>query len=858
MKKIRLFPRGLWQVGLRYLLAHRWQSLLMVLGISIGVAVIVAIDLANASASQAFDLSRQLVAGRTTHQIIGSGQQIPESVYSSLQTSEIAGDKAPIISIFVSSPQMGEIAFELLGVDVFVDGAFRNYVNSGTDIPLDQLIPFLTQPGAVMVSQSTAERYGLRRGDQIQLTIEGKVAAAVIAGILNNPEDRFAARALEGIIVADIATAQELSGRVGYLDRIDLIAPDNVSLAEWLASIEKLLPDGLVLQAGANRDMYLEEMTSAFKLNLSALSLLALVVGLFLIYNTMTFSVIQRRPLFGMLRCLGVTRVELSLLIVSEAFLIGIIGTLFGLALGILMGRQTIQLVSQTINDLYYTTTVQSAGLPAVSLVKGTMVGIAATVITALFPAWEAANSPARMALSRSSLEGKARSAVYMSAAAGILLIGASLLVFKYLPADIYFGFGGLFASIVGIAMLSALVMILIILIIGPFLSRALGLLGRLAPRNIINSLSRTSVAVVALMVAVAVAIGMGLMINSFRYTVQVWLSQTLTGDIFISAPTFLMSTPRIGIDPQVLDAANQLEGLEDIYYLRSTIVETNLGPVNLSASSNPNILYERLLKDLDLTEEQAWQEMLDDGVMISESLESRLGITTGDRIDLITPEGLRTFRILGTYYDYTSSEGLVLMAAPRFQALWQDDTVTAVALHLADGYDADERTQALQEAAAGFQQTRIVSNQGLKEDVLEIFDRTFAITSALRLLATVVAFIGVLNSLLLLQLEKQRDLGILRALGLTGRQMWSLVMLETGLMGFVAGLIAIPTGYTLAVILINIINQRSFGWTLQLYLGKVPFLEGMIIAVSAALLAGIYPAIRLGRMTTAEAIRYE
>lgn len=559
-----------------------------------------------------------------------------------------------------------------------------------------------------------------------------------------------------------------------------------------------------------------------------------------------------------MLRCQGVTRVELSLLIISEAFVIGIIGTLLGLALGILMGRQTIQLVSQTINDLYYTTTVQSAGLPAISLVKGALVGVVATVVTAIFPAWEAANSPARMALSRSTLEGKARSAVYLSAAAGVVLIVSSLLVFRYLPANIFFGFGGLFASVVGIAMLSALLMFVIVLIIGPILTRLLGLLGRLAPRNIINSLSRTSVAVVALMVAVAVAIGMGLMINSFRYTVQIWLAQTLTGDIYISAPTFLLSTPRNGIDAQVLDASSRLQGVTESYYLRSTIVESNYGPVNLSASSNPNILYERLLKELDLTEEEAWVEMLADGVMISESLQNRLEIGKGDSIDLVTPTGKHTFLILGTYYDYTASEGIVLMAKPRYEQLWQDETVTAVALHLEDGCDVDEKTRELQNAAAGIQQVRVLSNKGLKDDVLEIFDRTFAITSALRLLATIVAFIGVLNSLLLLQLEKQRDLGILRALGLTGRQMWSLVMLETGLMGFVAGLIAIPTGYVLAVILINIINQRSFGWTLQLYLQPGPFIEGMVIAVSAALLAGIYPAIRLGRMTTAEAIRYE
>jgi putative ABC transport system permease protein len=141
---------------------------------------------------------------------------------------------------------------------------------------------------------------------------------------------------------------------------------------------------------------------------------------------------------------------------------------------------------------------------------------------------------------------------------------------------------------------------------------------------------------------------------------------------------------------------------------------------------------------------------------------------------------------------------------------------------------------------------------------VLEVFDRTFAITGALQLLATVVAFIGVLSALLSLQLDKQRQLGILRAVGLTARQLWGLVMLETGLMGTVAGLLSMPTGYALSLILIYIINRRSFGWTLQMQVEPAPFIEALTVAIIAALLAGVYPAYRMGKMVTAEALRYE
>jgi putative ABC transport system permease protein len=209
-------------------------------------------------------------------------------------------------------------------------------------------------------------------------------------------------------------------------------------------------------------------------------------------------------------------------------------------------------------------------------------------------------------------------------------------------------------------------------------------------------------------------------------------------------------------------------------------------------------------------------------------------------------------------YYDYASTQGTVLMALPVYQSSWQDREITAMALKLAPGVDVDVITDQLQEALSPTQRLLVRANQTLRAEVLEVFDRTFAITGALQLLATVVAFIGVLSALLSLELERQRELGILRAVGLTVRQLWSLILLETGLMGSAAGLLAMPTGYILALILVYIINRRSFGWTLQMQVDALPFIEAFLVAVIAAVLAGLYPAWRMGRMLTSEALRSE
>ncbi|MEA4908247.1 MAG: FtsX-like permease family protein [Anaerolineaceae bacterium] len=849
-------PASLLRTGWRYLVSRGWQSVLMVFGIALGVAVVVAIDLANASAGRAFSLSTEAVTGRSTHQITAGVQGIPDAFYRQLRRQGLVETLAPVVTDYVFSPQLGSRPLQLLGIDPFADTPFRNYLGGGGQVDVAQLAAFLTRPGAVLLSEEMAASAGLKVGDPFQLEAAGRMQAVFVAGLLR-PDNDLTARALSGTLLVDIATAQELTGRLGHIDRIDLILPEN--RADELERLQAWLPQGYVLAPAGARASSVEQMTAAFRLNLAALSLLALLVGLFLIYNTMTFSVVQRRAIFGTLRCLGVTRREIFLLVVFEAGLVGLAGSAAGIGLGVLMGRETVRLVSQTINDLYFTTTVQDVGIPIQSLVKGGALGLLATVLTAALPAWEAAAVSPKAALSRSGLESKVKRLVYWSALAGVVLIlvgGALLLV----PDDsLFLGFAGTIAVVVGFALFSALTLAVGMRALAGILGHWLGLLGRMAPRNVLNAQSRTAVAVAALMVAVSVTIGVTLMIDSFRSTVQIWLGESLQGDIYISAPTLTSTTPSIPIQAEVLEALAGWPGVTRTNLVRSLRVDVSDGQAILNATNNDQIARERMWLSLGVPVGQVWSRLEEGSVIVSEPLARRLGLLkAGSQLRVNTPEGWRTFPVVGVYHDYASSEGSFYLDRALYRSLWGDETVTALDLRLADGQDADEVTAAIQERLQSGQRLFVRPNQALRSDVLEIFDRTFAITSALRILATVVAFIGVLNTMLLLQLEKQREAGILRAIGLTGRQLWRLVMLETGLMGLAAGVLAAPTGYALALILVYVINQRSFGWTLQFSAPPGVFLQAVAIAVAAAVLAGIYPAYRLSHLEAAEVIRYE
>ncbi|NIO42159.1 MAG: FtsX-like permease family protein [Burkholderiales bacterium] len=348
-------------------------------------------------------------------------------------------------------------------------------------------------------------------------------------------------------------------------------------------------------------------------------------------------------------------------------------------------------------------------------------------------------------------------------------------------------------------------------------------------------------------------------MINSFRHTVVIWLEQTLQGDIYISAPILTQTQPSTPLDPAVLEALRGRSDIRRIDTFRGVTVESPAGPLQLAATENPDYGEERLYLSADHPPEEMWEAMQNGEVLVTEPLARRLDLPQRDAtITLFTDEGARIYSVAGIVYDYGSSQGTVVMSLSTYRRSWRDDALTALALRLPEGSDADVMTTLLQDELSSVQRLLIRPNRALREEVLVIFDRTFAITSALQLLATTVAFIGVLSALLALLLEKQRELGILRAVGLTVRQMWGLVMLETGIMGAVAGVLAMPAGLVLALILVYIINQRAFGWTLQMRVGPEPFAQAFLIALVAALLAGLYPARRMSKTVTADAMRFE
>jgi len=841
----------LFKLGLRTHTRRPAQSALMIIGVALGVSVVIAIDLANSSARRAFSLSTEAVVGRATHQIRGGPAGLPDELYSQLRAQWGYEESAPVVEGHALALDLGKQPVTILGLDPLAEAPFRGFL-TGVMARSPGFERFYSRPGMVIVGSSFARRFGLAPGDRLRIQAGDRILGLTILGVLT-PADASASAGLEDVLLMDVAGAQEAVGTPGRLSRIDLI----LSPAQ-AARLSSILPPGIELVPASQESATASQLASAFQLNLTALSMLALVVGMFLIYNTMTFAVVERREILGTLRALGVTQGQIVAMLLTEAAVISAAGSILGVGLGWLLGQGAVRLVSRTITDLYFVLSVSEAPLSVGVILKGTGLGVLAGLAAAALPALEAGRSPPVMVMRRSSLEDRVRALSVPIAVAGVLLAAAGAGVIIVSGRSILASFGGLFAILLGLALVVPVVIRGLMLPAGSSLYRAVGTLGRVAARTVDAALSRTGVAVAALMVAISVTIGVSVMITSFRETVINWLDLTLRADVYISSPAETGTRPAGRLSPTLAMALSALPGVDAVETYRGVEVQSEYGTVLLSVVDARRQRDARLYRFARGSPQEVWEAVLGGGVIVSEPFAYRHAIpANGGSLTLLTDRGPETFPVEAIYYDYATDRGSVLMSENVFLSRWGDPGVSSFGVFFQQGVDLAHGMDRVRAALAGTG-LEVQANGAIRARALAIFDRTFTITAALRLLTILVAFVGVMSAMMALLLERTRELATFQALGLTPGGVWKLILMETGLMGATAGVFSWPVGVIMATVLIYVINLRSFGWTIQMALEPSVFIEALILGILAAVMAGIYPAWRLLRISVAEALRAE
>jgi putative ABC transport system permease protein len=458
----------------------------------------------------------------------------------------------------------------------------------------------------------------------------------------------------------------------------------------------------------------------------------------------------------------------------------------------------------------------------------------------------------------RSISEEQVRRMVPRAAAAGLALGALGWAMLELSTRSLAVSFGALALVVSGLALLTPAGAVLLLRLVRPLLGRVGGTVGLIASRGVVASLSRTAPAVAALVVAVSVTVGLGVMIQSFRGSLERWLDGTLRADIYVSLPGPTASRATGTLWPGLVEAfVAHPDVVAHSTYRALDLLEERGGYrlVALELDPRGEGAFDFLSGDAEAIM-RAFQA--DQGVIVSEPFAFRRALEVGDAVALPAPRGDRPLPILGVFRDYGSDQGAVMMSRSLYDRLFDDEGVTSLALFLAAGADSEDVVSDLLALVPDGRAVIARTNDTLRSASLEVFDRTFEVTAVLRMLAFIVAFVGVLSALMALELERSRELGVMRAWGLTPGELWKLVVTQTGLMGLVSGILAVPMGLVLSIVMIFVVNKRSFGWTLDMQVGPEVLAQAVGLALVGALLAGLYPAWRMSRTSPALALRGE
>jgi putative ABC transport system permease protein len=850
MPRFVLFYRLL----MRPLFREPVRTALTVFAIALGVAVVLAIDLAGAAATGSFRSSMETLAGDNDLEVVAAGG-VPESAVGTLAQLPFALRISPRIEGYAVVPDTKQ-TLPLVGVDLIAEGSNFTGANSPAHLSAstqdpEEALRDLESPDTIYVGSSL----GHKTGDHLELLINDQIKTYTIRGVYPD------ANGNESAIVMDIAAAQRALTRFGRVDRILIKLPDTPSLEIWQQRLKSVLPSGLDVRPQGSSTAENRRMLQAFRWNLRLLSYISLVVGAFLIYNTISVSVVRRRAEIGIVRALGASRGTVLAAFIGEAATFGLIGALLGIPLGRVMATGAVRLMAITVDALYVSSRPGAIALTPASLLAALCIGIGVAVASAYAPAREAAEVSPVEAMARGRREYDVSVKKFRDLAIAVILaVGAAVAarapaiygkpLFGYLSALLLIAASALaIPAFVDAASRAS----------SQILNRILGVEALLASRSLRASLRRTSVLVGALSTAIAMMTSVGIMVGSFRQTVLLWMGDQLPADLYLrpAGDPAADRHPTISLD--LANAIAKLPGVAAMDRLRAYEITYDGLPATL-ASADLRILgkyknsaffsgrpTEKVLADLHGA----------DTVVVSEPFTYKHHVKIGDHLKLSLGAAQPSFKIVDVYYDYSSERGNIIMDRNTMLKYLPDETPSNLAVYVTPGTAVDAVRAEIVQAAAG-RRILIFSNTNLRGEAIRIFDRTFAITYALEAVAIIVAVMGVAGALLALVIDRRRELGLLRFLGSSKNQIRKLILVEAALLGLLANVAGVILGFAISLVLIFVINKQSFGWTIRFHWPVAVVLGALAGVYAATVIAGLYPAEVAVRLNPLEVVHEE
>jgi putative ABC transport system permease protein len=820
--------------------AHDWlRTILTLLGVGLGLSVLVAIQIANRSALASFQNFTATVGARADFTITSNGPPLDETLLKRLSWAQ--GQ-----ALFHDPDEI----LELTGLDLLQDWQFTPVQG---DTPTTGL---LTDPQAVFIADTLAARLHLHENGPLTVTLNGHPVTLTVRGIVHAH-----AGLDDSVVLVDIAAAQQVMDREGQLDRIDIKLEPGVDKNAFLQHARQSLPGWLSIDPPTAAQGQAEKMTRAFQLNLTALSLVALMVGMFLVYNTVAVSVVRRRPEIGIMRALGTDRQTIFGLFLLEGGVLGAVGSLLGLAFGWALSFIVVKAVAQTVDLLYVPVhDVQPVLDPWLAMLAWVL-GVGMALMASAVPAWEAASVPPAEAMGRGAqhrLDPPGLRASLIMATLFVLIAMALCRMPPWHDLPIPGFLACLFVLLTG-AVLSGPSAWLISTVLKRPLVTLFQAPGMAAVTHLLGALKRIAVAVGALTVGMAMVASVAVMIDSFRATVVAWVDETVKADIFITAADNRSTIARGTLNPETVRDIRALPGIRssDAFYGTRIIYEGE--PAWLGAGDFNSIGEYGHLKFMHGDSNQVIQSCIDQPrVIVSEPFATRHHVQEGDTVTLQATDGPVPLTIAGVYYDYSSEAGWVVLDKGTFEKHLGPAPTTNLAIYLQPGVAPDEFRRLLRTRLGPHSDLDIETSGHLRAEILRLFNQTFAVTDGIQLIAVVVAVLGVMATLISLILERRRDIAILRCLGTTGDQVMGMVLVEAFVLALCGVVLGLSTGFGLSWVLIHVINKQSFGWTLIFHCPTASLSKVVALILAATVVAASYPARLASQVEPATHLRDE
>jgi len=842
------------------------RLLLILFGIILGVATILAIGITNQTALDSVTRLFEDTSGRA-NLIVVSAESDSGGFSDRIlrRVAETQGVAAAVPSIHIQSLLASDIRSEEIGLDFF-GASTGGLLLYGIDLEKDRQIrdynlvegQFLSEGGdEIVLVRTFAEENNIQVGRSIEVLTGTSIERLSVVGLIEKEGPGNLNNGAFGVILLD--TAQKYFYRQGKLDQIDILASAEIVTGGQLESLKENLQERLgsdyAVIFPAAQGQRMTQMLGNYQIGLNFLSGMALFVGAFLIFNAFSMSVVERKRDYGMLRTIGLTRTQVTSLVLVEAITLGLIGSLLGLILGIWMARGLTQVMQVLINQ-----DLSQIQVPQGVAVVGFLVGVLVAVAAAVVPAIQAGKiSPLEaLRVRASNQEGWIIQKGWIAGAI-LLLISVLILIINPFPYDIQFRMGSLvvFSLFVGGTLMIPVSVTTWERLLKPIVSGIYRSSGKLASSNLQRSRLRTTLTVGALMIGVAMMVIVWVMTDSFKGDLDVWLDGYIGGDLYVasSLPMGNDVWKRLEAVPGV--AAVAPVRYFDVEWLQPTgdqekITFTAIDPASYYQVTS--FVYVQALP----SEMEALQALSKgDAVFISSVMSEKYGLQPGDELTLLTRMGRRQFEIKAVVMDYFN-QGLVINGSwLDMQRYFRQQGASAFMLKVDPGFEIDQVKEYIEDTARKRDQLIVASNQSLLESVNSLMDQAFSMFDVLAIIAMMVGFFGITNTVTMNVLERTRELGMLRGVGMTRVQLITMILAEAALMGIIGGLLGILFGIILSRVFMLSMTAMS-GYKLAYILPVQRVILALLISIIVSQFAAFLPSLRAARYRILDAIQYE